>query len=143
MKKQKDHDLLKTIRTAIISKRGGERLNPIPLAVPNPMPPESLTKKIKRMVEHEVSMVAEEHDKETWEEANDFDIEDEFYMDELEGPYRVVDEEYLEDLGAVGLETAKSSGNENESPSDANKDDNAQSEPDRTGDVLSGESKPT
>jgi hypothetical protein len=50
--------------------------------------------RIKRIIRNEISSVAQEHGMESFEEANDFDIEDSFDMDDTESRY--MKEEFLQ-----------------------------------------------
>lgn len=58
-------------------KHGRELPDNTPLALPAGFtPPETLAEQIQRLVRTNVSQSAEKHDQETFEEADDFDIED-------------------------------------------------------------------
>lgn len=56
----------------------GEKIDPRPVAIPAGMKrPETLEQKMKRMIQHELSQHAVENGQESWEDANDFNVEDE------------------------------------------------------------------
>lgn len=73
---------------------GKEVLDPTPVAIPAGMgKPESLVDTIRRLVRNEISHEAQSQGIESFEEANDFDVEDEDWT----SPYELspMQEEYL------------------------------------------------
>lgn len=80
---------------------GKEVLDPTPVAVPAGMGrPESLQETIRRLVRNEVSQVAQKYEMETFEEASDFDVDDE---DDYLSPYELT--EMQEEQPYVDTET--------------------------------------
>lgn len=83
---------------AILTKDGKELLNPVPLNenIHLERPP-SLKEQIQRVIREGISPLAEEHGEESFEEFNDFDIDDGFEVDEPLSGYEVqeLQEEFL------------------------------------------------
>lgn len=60
-----------------LNEKGHEVLDPTPIAIPVGFKlPESMTDMVRRFVRHELSRQADEKGFETFEESDDFDIED-------------------------------------------------------------------
>lgn len=82
---------LVSLTKAIIDDNGREINNPKPRVVHTGLRPQlSLQDQIRRVLRQEVSMMAQEQDFETYDEANDFDIPD-------DAPSRVSQYEIMED----------------------------------------------
>lgn len=78
-------------------ERGREILNPEPVSVTVDRKPLSMHERVRRMVRYELSQRARENGMETFDEANDFDTdEDSFDSPEPETRYQQVVEEYVE-----------------------------------------------
>lgn len=74
----------------IHSARGAEILDTTPVEVPlHYRRPETLEEKLKRVVHNELSMAASARDMETFEESDDFDVEDD--QDTLPSKYEMTD----------------------------------------------------
>lgn len=70
---------LKALESAILDEDGNELCNPVPLEVPEGFRrPPTLEEQINRVIRVRLSRVAEEQAIETFDEANDLDIVDEF-----------------------------------------------------------------
>lgn len=62
-----------------LNSKGQEVVDKRPVAIPaNCKKPESLADKVRRLVKHEASVLAESRGGETFEEADDFDVGDDF-----------------------------------------------------------------
>lgn len=125
---------------------GRELPDPTPVAIPSGVGrPESLTDTIRRMVRNEMSQAAEAAGSETFEEANDFDEDD----DDFVSPYELtaMQEEFLapadrpagakddgDDEGANGAHRGPASG--------AESDTGGQSAPKAKGGVRRPTAKP-
>lgn len=89
-------DAMEKTDIAILGDRGEEYGNPIPVELPLGYGrPESLIDQMKRMVRSELSQVAGEQGHETFEEADDFDVQDKFDMDPPATKYELMEEEYI------------------------------------------------
>ena len=76
---------------AKLNEKGQEVLDPTPVVLdvgPRPLP---LVDRIKRAVKHELSEMAQNTGYESFEEANDFDIEDQFSETDHISGYEVVE----------------------------------------------------
>lgn len=83
---------LTKLRTAMLDSKGREILNPKQMQIPVGMKkPQSLQDQIKKILREEVSMQAQAQEKESWEEANDFDVKDDFETDLIESQYELVE----------------------------------------------------
>lgn len=100
MKKRKpfEFDESDKMLHARLSSRGGEILNPRPLFLDATPPRPGLQERIRQMVKIAVSEAKGDEEHETFEEANDFDVKEDFDADELITPYDVSDmnEEFYE-----------------------------------------------
>lgn len=79
-----------------LDELGRERNNPEP-AYPDfseSSGEDTMLNRMRSMVRHELSNHAQKHEMETFEEANDFDVEDDFEMDNQDTPY--MKEEYVQ-----------------------------------------------
>ena len=75
--------------------------DPTPVEIPMDMKrPETMDQKIKRIIETQISEKAAMLGEETFEEANDFDIKDDFEVEEPVSVYEVheMEDEYPQDL---------------------------------------------
>jgi len=89
---------LTKLRTAMLDGKGREILNPKPLAIPVGMTkPQSLREEIQKVLREEVGRQAQEQGKESWEDANDFDVVDDFDTQLVESKYQLVEEEFVKD----------------------------------------------
>lgn len=92
------YDKLKLLEVAYLDDKGREMVNPKPMVLPVGFRrPTSLSEQIKRILRTELSAQAEVQGLETFEESNDFDIQDEFDMSEPDTRYQLVEEEYLDE----------------------------------------------
>lgn len=82
------YEILKKLAKPAQMEDGSEVHNPEPMYLPMNDRPPTLQEQIKRVIRHELSRNVKNEGYETFEESNDFEIEDE---DELIQPYRVVD----------------------------------------------------
>lgn len=77
-----------------LDARGHEKLDPTPVAMPAGFKhPEQLTDTIARIVRRQVSEIAESQGYETFDEAEDFDIDDETF--DPSTPYETFHDPYL------------------------------------------------
>lgn len=85
---------LTQLRVALLDARGHELLNPRPVQMPTSMQrPLSLQEQIRRVLRTELSRQADAQGHETFDEANDFEVLDEF---DIEPPSQyTMDEEFL------------------------------------------------
>ncbi|AXH76736.1 MAG: hypothetical protein [Microviridae sp.] len=105
---------LKTLSTAMLDERGRELLNPIPHQPTGIRPKsESLKSQIQRMVKSHLSLQAHEQGHETFDEANDFDINTEFDFEEPMTPYEFMDEQ-LQEFNSMSFSPNPDSAGEDE-----------------------------
>lgn len=67
------------LRPVVLDERGRERLDPTPMAPPvgwKPTP--SMVEIMRAQIRNELSQAADQEGFETWDEANDFDVQDDF-----------------------------------------------------------------
>lgn len=108
---------LKALKNAVLDERGFEINNPNPTFLNVGPTRMSLQERIKRIVHHEISREAYDQGFETEEEADDFDVSDDFETEPL-GKYDLVtEEEFIEpvepapaDAGEPGKEEPKDAG---------------------------------
>lgn len=82
-----------------LNERGQEINNPIGSSKdPLGNRPLTLKEQIQRCIKTELSQEAEEQGEESFDEANDFDVEDEFEKEEQRSNYEHVEEEKLETI---------------------------------------------
>lgn len=106
----------KPMTKCLLDENGHEIGDPKPVAIPSGFTrPETLAEQVQRLVRTTVSQAAEDHGYESWEEANDFDIEDdpidaatpfETYFDPVLGR-ELTPEEVLRDQVELGKEAEK------------------------------------
>jgi len=83
------------LKTAYLNKDGKEVGNPKPMVLPVGMQrPASLQEQIERVVRQKMSQKQIDEGIETFEEANDFDVTDEFELAELKSNYDLLEDEY-------------------------------------------------
>lgn len=70
------YDELSRLDTAYINEKGQEVLNPKPTVLELTTRPPSLKEQIQRLVKSELSLQAMSQGRETFEEANDFEVDD-------------------------------------------------------------------
>jgi len=80
-----------------LGSRGEELVNSTPLFVALPGEVPTLQQQIARVLRTEFAKQAEAKGFETYEEANDFDVKDDFDVDEPVSKYQDLQEEYLDD----------------------------------------------
>lgn len=80
----------------IISPRGGEINDPYPHFLEVTPRRLSMNERIARAVKHEISNKALENGYETLEEANDFDVEDDFNQEEMTSKYQLAEDEFID-----------------------------------------------
>lgn len=86
---------LKELGSAYLDENGREMLNPIPVNLGvNMERPLTLQEQIQRVLKSNLSLQAQEQGMETFEESNDFEIDDED-PDPIQSPYEL-QEEYLD-----------------------------------------------
>ena len=88
---------LKKLTKAFLTKSGGELLNPKPLLVPDPGR-ESIEEKIARMIK--TNEVMQDTGYETYEESNDFDVNNPFdnHLERELARYDIIEDEELSDI---------------------------------------------
>lgn len=84
-------DEIEEITSALLDERGHEINNPKPFFVDVTPRPLSLKEQIHRLVRNELSVAAADRGFETFEEANDFEVDDDFEVEEPISDYTVVD----------------------------------------------------
>lgn len=89
--KQSQFEKLKALDRALIDKDGREVLNPVPAKFPTTLDrPTSTMELIKRVVRDELSREAQAQGEETFLEADDFDVPDDFDV-EILSQYEMTD----------------------------------------------------
>lgn len=89
------YDELSKLTEARLSPRGREVCNPMPVEMPVKMrKPEGLHEQIKRILRIELSRQVSDQGAESFEEANDFNVDDGFETEPY-SPYVALEEEYL------------------------------------------------
>lgn len=79
---------------SIMDENGHEVPNPRPMEIPTGFKrPSTLRDQIRRILRTEISLKAMEHEMESFDEANDFDVTDDFETLEQDTRYTVVEEE--------------------------------------------------
>lgn len=97
---------------ATLNEKGHEILDPEPVAMPVGFRvPESLTDQIRRFVKAELSLAASAQGHESFEEADDFDIEDDFHGNDPQSEW-----ELNFDHETAGPANAGSAGGGNSNP---------------------------
>lgn len=92
-------DIIKTT----LNKFGKEVNDPRPIFIEGPAEHLSINERIDRVLANKVSIQAHERGFETYEEANDFDVEDPFELKDPQTQYTVLDEDLpSEDLPSEG-----------------------------------------
>lgn len=107
----------------IKKKFGYEYPDPTPVEIPVELrKPETMDEKMRRIVREQISVKAQESGLETFEEANDFDVDDGFEDDALFSPYELKDmlPEYNENMvtpdGSPVYGESEASGDRKKSP---------------------------
>lgn len=107
----------------IKKKFGYEYPDPTPVEIPVELrKPETMDEKMRRIVREQISFRAAENGQETYEEANDFDVDDGFEDDALFSPYELKDmlPEYNENMvtpdGSPVYGESEASGDPKKSP---------------------------
>lgn len=110
-----------------------ENVNPEPMEIPLDLQRvESMDERIKRILKTEISMKAAEHGYDTFDEANDFEVTDDFEREVESSKYDVVEmqEEFPESLVATNRENEDAGGepaplasNENSEGNDKQEDE--------------------
>lgn len=92
------YDKLSKLTQSILDERGRELPNPVPMELKiGTQKPESLRDQIRRIMRIELSKQAEIQGHETFEEADDFEVEDSFDMNEPNSQYEMMQEEFVKD----------------------------------------------
>jgi pyruvate/2-oxoacid:ferredoxin oxidoreductase beta subunit len=95
LKKYKEHVKSNIKDKAQLDEKGAEILDSTPLAIPVGFrKPPTLQDQMKKYVQIEMSRLAESQEFETWEEANDFEIGDDYeakskYQEDFDGQFEV------------------------------------------------------
>ena len=96
-KKQKlDYGVTMDQMRAALTPGGAEINNPKPMAVTVTPKPESMDQKVRRMIQQSLADKEIVSGHETYDEANDFEVEDDFDDEVLSSPYTLMDEEFLQ-----------------------------------------------
>lgn len=110
---------LKILGHALIDDKGREMLSNVPVVLDAGLkPPLTLQEQIRRILRQEVSRQADEQGMETFEESQDFDIDDGFDTPEVQSRYEVAVDE-------IPIERGKD---------DADNDSKVVAKPDQSGD---------
>ena len=96
MKKNKKGQNLDPFAPGTMNDLGQEVPNPVPVSIILPAAPMTNTEKMKKLIREEFSRVAAEHGEETFEQANDFDVDDPFEVPDPITKYELMHEEYLQ-----------------------------------------------
>ena len=91
---KKVFDELSRLTRAELNETGQERNNPVPILIRAEEAEESLNDKIRRLLRTNLAQEAHEQGYETFEESQDFGVDDEFDIDEPMSEYLLVEEEY-------------------------------------------------
>lgn len=84
----------KTLRRAQLDPLGREINNPVPVVFNTGLgKPVSFAEKVRRAVRNEISRAQEEQGKESFEEANDFDVDDDFNFEAQASQYELMKDE--------------------------------------------------
>lgn len=98
-------DKLKKLTVAELAEDGSELLNPVPLVADVQPVGETIEAKIQRAIAiNELSRQAAEQGNETWEEFNDFDVEDPEDIPIFRSDYEIAKEEYIENERPIKME---------------------------------------
>lgn len=90
---------LKALDRAIIDEHGREILNPVPAEFPSTLQrPTSMIEQMKRVIKQELDLQAQAQGMESFKEADDFDVPDDFDL-EVMSKYELttLQEEYIEE----------------------------------------------
>ena len=88
--------IINETKHSILSPDGGEIPNPTPVEVPaRAYEHQTLQERIQRIMRTTISAEAAEQGNETFEESNDFDIDDSFDTKDVQSKYDLVEEEYV------------------------------------------------
>lgn len=124
----------KKLRHSVLTKRGGEIPNPMPISmrIPKRYRKRSVESRIREVVEEMISNRFAEHGYETEQEANDFETDEDIEFEDNPTRYTLMEEEVP--LSEVGLTT----------PEEDNPSGSEGSEPPKGGDpVVDSPPKPT
>jgi hypothetical protein len=87
---------LESKATAILDERGHENLSDTPVALPLRFQrPQNILDRVRALVAHEMSRLAEAQGFETFEEADDFDVDDD---PDLKSPYELTEDQYYHEF---------------------------------------------
>lgn len=103
------------IKSATLNERGQEVNDPTRLFLRSDGPP-SISEQIKRMVRHELSGLADGKGFETFEESNDFDVDDDFDADEKITQYQELEEEMPKSVRKLGKKKEDKPSKKDEKP---------------------------
>lgn len=88
------YETLSELNTALIDAEGREVLNPRPMFQDVTPKTQSMSERIRETIRLELSLQAQEQGHESFEESQDFDVEDEFDMEEKTSEYNLAEEEF-------------------------------------------------
>jgi len=89
-----NYDPGRVVKQTTIDNKGREVNDPTRLFLASDGP-ETLQNQIRRLIRREMSEVASAHDMESWDEANDFDVKDDFEAEVPESKYTLLEEEHI------------------------------------------------
>lgn len=90
------YEKLKTLTTSIYDENGREMCNPVPMEIsPVHTRPLTLQDQIKRLLKKELSLQAQAQGKETFQEANDFKVDDDVEEFKSNYEFNEMTEEFL------------------------------------------------
>lgn len=119
-------DELQALDKAMLNDKGQEMFNPMPKEIPSGLKePDTLEKRIIRILKNQVSQQAERQQYESLEEADDFDLDDEMVV-ELSG-YELLESE-------IPIAKAEKEPEGNNPPEQAPEDTQNLQEPDKPAD---------
>lgn len=97
------YESCKKLTRAMLDDKGHELVNPLPIEIPLGLSkPMSLQERIQRILRTELSAQAMAQGHESFEESNDFDVDDGFEVGIDQSPYTLVEEEVIQPQGEGG-----------------------------------------
>lgn len=88
-------DDLTNLRRSVINPEGKEVLNPRPLFLDTERVKIDSREEIRRLIRNEMSIQALYQENESFEESDDFLVEDEFDLNEMGSPYNIKEEDFV------------------------------------------------
>lgn len=99
---------LSSLDKAIFNEDGKEMLNPIPMEIhPGLKRPPTLKEQIQRVLKGALSQQADAQNMETFDECNDFDVDEDPDIVDLRTPYEIMAEEIPETLAKAQAQSKK------------------------------------